>query len=120
MSKFLDDLVKNLEGISENTLKDKSPLEIEDVWVSTGIPELDFNIGGFGLKKGIIEIAGAAMAGKTTEGLTIVANFLHAYEDAICIYAQSEERIDDKYAARLGVDNKRVAYLSSIRSSLWA
>lgn len=110
---FLDRLEKKLKEVDSKSLSTQSPLVTEKIWVSTGCPELDYNLHTFGFKKGIIEIAGGSTAGKTTMGLTVAKNFLIKYEDAILIMMLSEERINGDYVKRIGVDPKRIVKVTS-------
>lgn len=71
--------------------------------VSTGIPELDFNIlaiGGIALGRAI-EIGGETNAGKTTLGLNIVREAIKA--GLTCIVAENEGTFTEEYAARIGM-----------------
>jgi RecA/RadA recombinase len=108
MSSFIDKLTKKLEKFDSTQLTDKDPLKSEQMWVDSGVPILDYHLKTFGFKKGVIIAAGESTAGKSTLGLTIVANFLRKYENAICIFMLSEERLNEDYVKRLGVDVGRV------------
>lgn len=107
VNKFIEKLSKLVEEGNQGS-KYESPLISEKVWVSSGIPELDWTLRTLGFKKGFVEIAGLPRAGKTTIGLQIVANYQAKYENAVCIFMLSEQRIDDSYAVRLGVDMDRL------------
>lgn len=110
---FIDKLVKKLEKFDSVQLGEKNPLISEDVWISTGSPDLDYNLGTLGIKKGLIELAGTSTAGKTTLGLSMVRNFLNKYPEAICVFMLSEERINEDYVKRIGVDSSRVFKVKS-------
>jgi RecA/RadA recombinase len=108
MSKFLEKLTKKLEAYDSTQLGEEDPLLSQPLWITTGIPELDYVLKTFGIKPGIIEIAGMSTAGKTTLGATIIANFLNKHPEAICVFMLSEERLNEDYIKRLGMPMERV------------
>ena len=83
---FISRVTEQLEKIGTTSVKDINPLTEESVWVDTGIPELNFNLRTFGIKRGVVEIAGESTPGKTTLGLTIIRNYMTMDPNAICIF----------------------------------
>lgn len=99
----------DMEKLSErNYFKDNNR-----IWAKTGCPELETNIGGFGFPIGLTEVAGSSKSGKTTLALTGMRNFQKDYKDGFCIILSSEERENDEYARKIGVDTDNVVVIRS-------
>lgn len=113
MNNFISKVTSQLEKFGTGSVKDTNPLVDEEIWVDTGIPELNFNLKTFGIKKGLIEISGQSTAGKTTLGLQIARNFMLKNKNAICIFMLSEERLNNDYVKRLGVPIERTFIVKS-------
>lgn len=77
---------------------------VQDVsTISTGALALDIALGIGGIPRGrVIEIFGPESSGKTTLCLHVVANAQRA--GGTCAYIDTEQALDPKYAARIGVN----------------
>lgn len=109
MSKIIEKLVSRFNSDDVIKFSEKDGFKEIESWAHTGSPELDYNLGTFGLPTGIIEIAGPSKSGKTTLGLASMKNFLDANPDTgIAVILSSENRDNREYATRLGIDLERV------------
>ena len=85
-------------------LGDNEPVGIE--CISTGSLSLDIALGG-GLPKGrVIEIFGPESSGKTTLSLSAIASAQKKGDS--CAFIDAEHALDPVYAAKLGVDVKKL------------
>jgi len=105
---IIDKLVKRFNSGDVIKFSDKNSFKEVSSWAHTGSPELDYNLGTFGLPTGIVEIAGPSASGKTTLGLVGMRNFLNAQPDGIAVILSSENRDNREYATRLGIDLEKV------------
>lgn len=64
-----------------------------------------------GLSSGITVLAGESKMGKTFIGLVCVKAYMDAYEDAVCIYLDSEAGAGYKYFERLEIPQERVFHI---------
>lgn len=101
---IIDKLVKRFNSEDVIKFSDKNSFKEVSSWAHTGSPELDYNLGTFGLPTGIIEIAGPSASGKTTLGLVGMKNFLASHPNGIAVILSSENRDNREYAQRLGID----------------
>jgi len=85
----------------------------ERLWVHTGSPELDFNIGSFGFPVGLTEVSGPSKSGKTTLALAGMLNFQRKHPDGICLILSSENRDNEQYMNQIGIDTSRVKVITS-------
>lgn len=83
------------------------------LWVHTGSPELDFNIGSYGFPVGLTEISGPSKSGKTTLALAGMLNFQRKHPDGICLILSSENRDNEQYMNQIGIDTSRVKVITS-------
>jgi RecA/RadA recombinase len=83
------------------------------LWVHSGSPELDFNIGSFGFPVGLTEISGPSKSGKTTVALAAMLNFQRRCPYGICVIMSSEERDNEQYMNQIGIDTSRVKVIKS-------
>lgn len=113
MSKLIDKLVKKFNGDGAIKFSDKDIFKEQSVWVHTGSPELDFNLGILGFPVGITEIAGKSRSGKTTLALMGMKNFQRDYEDGVCIILSSENRDNKEYAQQIGINTDNVLIIKS-------
>lgn len=108
VTKFLDkykkagDSLRRLDNyiLSEN---------IQDKFVSTGIPVLNYGLGTGGFPTGIMEFAGPSKSGKTTIGLHAIKAHQEKYGDrsiAFMLYSERRDIID--YATTIGIDPSKV------------
>lgn len=102
---FIEKLVKKFDNEEIIKFSDKDAFADMKSWAHTGSPELDYNLGTFGLPAGIVEIAGVSRGGKTTLALEAMKNFQKENKDtAICVILSSENRDNKDYARRIGID----------------
>ncbi len=109
---IIDKLVKRMN--SDDVLKFSKKDGFKEIknWAHTGSPELDYNLGTFGLPTGIIEIAGPSRSGKTTLGLVAMKHFITAHPNTgVAIILSSENRDNKEYATRLGIDPEKVVII---------
>lgn len=89
--------------------------KIDVVTVSTGLPSLDYILGG-GIPRGrIIEIFGQEATGKSSLALQIIAQCQKEIPDKKVVYLDLENAFDPKYAEKLGVDLKKL-YINQANS----
>lgn len=114
MKNLTDRLLKKIGSSDIQKLSERNYFkDPERIWVHTGSPELEWNIGGFGFPIGITEVAGASKSGKTTLALTGMKWFQRQHPDGFCIILSSEERENDGYARKIGVDTENVIVIRS-------
>lgn len=81
--------------------------------VRTRIPMLNIAFAGDvkrGFQSGLIFFAGPSKHFKSNMGLTVVSAYLKEYEDAICLFFDSEFGITEAYLRSMGVDPDRVVH----------
>lgn len=83
------------------------------LWVHTGCPELDLNIGSYGFPVGLTEVSGPSKSGKTTLALAGMLNFQRKHPDGICLILSSENRDNEQYMNQIGIDTTRVKVITS-------
>lgn len=105
-------LIKRFSNEDAFKLSDKKQF-IESEWTSTGIPILDYNIGGFGYNKGYIEISGASKGGKSTIALTGMREHQKRNPNGLRVILSTEEREHKLYSEQIGVDTNDVIILRS-------
>jgi RecA/RadA recombinase len=109
-----DRLLKAVSNPDSQKLSDRNYFKDKDrIWAHSGCPELESNLGGFGFPIGITEVAGTSKSGKTTIAMTGLKNFQKQHPDGFCIILSSEERENDEYARRIGVDTDNVVVIRS-------
>lgn len=106
--KKIEDVIGELtKKYGDNTLQQLDSENVTKVeCVSTGLPSLDYILGG-GVPKGrIIEIFGPESGGKTTMALTMLAR---CQEDGKkVVYIDAENGLDPRYVENLGVDMSKL------------
>lgn len=96
------------EVLSKTTLLDK------DIIASTGIPLLNIAWTGRpdgGIHSGSKQLVGESRTFKTMFGLVDVKAYLDKFEDAICIFGDSEFGANQKYWDAVGIDMDRVVHV---------
>ncbi|ANM46425.1 DNA repair protein [Morganella phage vB_MmoM_MP1] len=91
----------------------ESKLFNEKSVVRTKIPILNIALSGIingGLQSGMTVLAGPSKHFKSNMGLTLVAAYMNAYPDAICLFYDSEFGITNAYLKSMGVDPDRVVH----------
>jgi RecA/RadA recombinase len=93
---------------------DKSPLFAKKDMVPTSIPALNIALSGRldgGLTPGLTFLAGPSRHFKSMFGLMMVKAYLSKYEDAICMFIDSEFGITPEYIKSVGIDTERVLHI---------
>lgn len=93
---------------------DKSPLFAKKDMVSTSVPALNVALSGKldgGLTPGLTFLAGPSRHFKSMFGLMLVKAYLSKYEDAICMFIDSEFGITPEYIKSVGIDTERVLHI---------
>ncbi|AKA61895.1 RecA-like recombination protein [Proteus phage vB_PmiM_Pm5461] len=112
----MSDLKKRLMKASTNKMTSvlsESKFFNEKSVVRTKIPTLNIALSGIingGLQSGITILAGPSKHFKSNMGLTLVAAYMNAYPDAICLFYDSEFGITSAYLRSMGVDPDRVVH----------
>lgn len=97
-----------------SSMDEKNYYTDEDrLWIHTGSPELDYNLGCFGFPVGLTEISGPSKSGKTTLALAGMLAFQRKHPSGICLILSSEERDNEQYMNQIGVDTSRVKVITS-------
>lgn len=111
MDRILKTAKKNspeAEVLSKTTLLDKT------IIASTGIPLLNVAWSGRpdgGIHSGSKQLVGDSRTFKTMFGLVDVKAYLDKYEDAICVFGDSEFGANQKYWDAMGIDMNRVIHV---------
>ena len=109
MDSLIDKIVNKFNSSDVIKFADKDGFADMKSWAHTGSPNLDYNLGTFGLPTGIIEIAGKSRSGKTTLGLMSMKYFLKENPtDGIAVILSSENRDNKDYALQLGLPVNRI------------
>lgn len=102
---FVNKIVKRFNSEDVIKFSDKDGFKEIGSWAHSGSPELDYNLGTFGLPTGIVEIAGPSKSGKTTIGLLGMKHFMDTHKDnGVAVILSSENRDNREYATRIGID----------------
>lgn len=110
---IIDKLAKKFNETDVVKFSDKNIFRDMKVWIQTGSPELEFNLGTLGFPVGITEIAGKSRSGKTTMALMGMKYFQKEFPDGVCIILSSENRDNKMYAEQIGIDTKKVLIVKS-------
>jgi len=110
---LIDKVLQRINSDDVIRFSEKNPFEDVSTWISTGSPELDYNIRTLGFPVGITEISGKSKSGKTTIALHAMKNFQQKHKDGICIILSSENRDSKLYAEKIGVKTKDVIIIKS-------
>jgi len=106
-TEVLDDIVKMLEKKYGTLFKEG---EVERVHFSTGSKILDSKIGG-GVPSGcLVEFYGESLCGKTTMAMKTIANAQKMGK--LCIYVDAENRYNEKWVSKLGVDTDKLKVIT--------
>ena len=100
IQKIIDGAKKNFSGIEMYSEVD--PFKDVNFWVSSGVPEIDLALTTFGYPPGILEVSGKSRSGKSTLGLTYLAQ--GGIQGAVNLFISSETRENKIYAETIGVD----------------
>ena len=111
LSKRLLKLANNSLG---NIYADSKIVELKNDYSPTNIPMLNIALSGKwngGISPGITVLAGPSKMGKTFIGLIFVEAYLRKYEDAICVFLDSELGANTTYFNNLNIDMNRLVHL---------
>jgi recombination protein RecA len=93
----------------ENTVITASQAQgLTTKFISTGVFELDFALGGGFAENRFTEIRGGFSSLKTTVTLAAFKNFCDKYPDGLGLFDDVEHTYDPKYAQSLGIDPSRL------------
>lgn len=98
----------------ESEVLSKTKLLDKEVIASTGIPLLNIAWSGRpdgGIHSGSKQLVGESRTFKTMFGLVDVKAYLDKYEDAVCIFGDSEFGANQKYWDAMGIDMSRVIHV---------
>jgi len=113
MNKLMQRLLKNSPTKFASVLDESEFFNDKDV-IATDIPIVNIAFSGEvdgGLSSGLTLIAGPSKTFKTNISLVCVRAYLSKYEDAVCIFYDSEGGITPKYLESQGIDPKRVMHV---------
>lgn len=113
MSKLIDKLLERVNSKDTIKFSSKNAFTGHSVWIHTGSPSLDLNLGVLGFPVGLTEISGLSKSGKTTLALMGMRNHQIKYKDGIRIILSSEERDNKEYAEQIGIDTDDVIIIKS-------
>ena len=110
---LMDRLKKAGSIKSADVLASSSFFNAKDM-ISTEIPALNVALSGSvegGLTPGLTIIAGPSRHFKSMFGLVMVKSYLSKYEDAVCLFLDSEFGITPEYISAVGIDTSRVLHV---------
>lgn len=109
---LLDKLKKNSTLKTTQVLADSDFFSNKNI-IPTDIPALNIALSGSalgGYGAGLIFLAAPSAHFKSLMGLKMVAAYLKKYDDAVCLFYDSEFGITPEYLASMGVDPSRVVH----------
>ena len=115
MSNPLISKIIKASGVSlANVYADSEIINSLDEFAKTDIPMLNVALSGKwdgGLTPGITILAGPSKMGKTFIALILVKAYLDRYQDAVCVFADSEFGAGKAYFENLEIDTNRVIHM---------
>jgi RecA/RadA recombinase len=112
-NKLVDKLLSKMSGDDSIKFSTKNPFKKDAVWVHTGSPELEYNLGILGFPVGITEVGGVSKSGKTTIALMAMKHHQMSYPTGLRVILSSEERDNREYAEQIGIDTDDVLIIKS-------
>lgn len=109
---LLKKIKKNSKIEETASLEDSIYLNNQET-IACSIPSLNIAMAGEvdqGMSAGTLQIAGPSKHFKTAMGLQVVASYLNQYEDAVCLFYDSEFGAAMRYFEAAGVDAGRVVH----------
>lgn len=103
----LKDRLLKLSKENSSVLENREQTE----FVNTGVPILNIALSGDidgGLSSGSMTIASPPSHFKTMLGLLLVSKYLEKYDDAVCLFYDSENGAGNAYFDKFGIDKSRV------------
>jgi len=113
MSKLIEKLI-NSGSIKESYILSQSPYFLDKDTITTDLPILNVAFSGKlegGLIPGLTVFAGASKSFKTMLGLYCMKAYFNKYEDAVCLFYDTEFGTPPAYLNSLGIDTKRVIHI---------
>lgn len=108
LQKVLAWLTKDFGAGIVNIYADIKPVDVQRV--STGLPSLDYILGG-GVPLGrVIEIFGPNASGKTTLAIQMMIKFQEAFPEKRVAFIDTEHALDPKYATSLGLNMSEIVF----------
>ncbi len=105
--------LKNVGSVKSETIAESAFFKPKEV-IQTSIPIINVAFTGEltgGLVSGLTVLAGPSKHFKTNLGLVAVRAYMDKYEDAICIFYDSEFGVTPEYLSAHGIDGNRVLHL---------
>lgn len=111
----MEEIVEQMNAkYGENTLALASEaLGLKVRFISTGVYDLDFGLGGGIPENRLTELRGPFSSLKSTISYKVITNFQHKYEDGMAFFEDREHSFDPVYARRCGVDLTRLLIINS-------
>lgn len=109
---LLKKLIKNSNSQTASVLSESDVFNNITI-TRTRVPILNLALSGAfngGLTSGLTLFAGPSKHFKSNLGLLTVAAYLKTYEDAVCLFYDSEKGVTKSYLKSMGVDPDRVVY----------
>jgi len=106
--------IKSAGSIKTASILSQSHLFNEKDQVSTEVPIINIALSGRidgGLTSGLTFLAGPSKHFKSLLGLMLIKSYLKKYEDAICLFYDSEFGITPEYIQSNGIDTSRVIHV---------
>jgi len=113
MSELLARL-KKVSSLDDTAILAKSSFYMDKDVIPTDVPMINVALSGKldgGLSSGLTVLAGPSKHFKTLFGILMMASYLKKYDDAICLFYDSEFGTPKKYFEAFGVDTNRVLHL---------
>jgi len=113
MGSLLERMKKSGSIKATNVLSESNFFNEKDV-IPTEIPIINLALSGNlnkGLTSGLTFIAGPSRNFKSLLGLMLVKAYMTKYDDAICLFYDSEFGITPKYIETNGIDTNRILHI---------
>lgn len=108
MSSFIDSVVGKLNSKDVHKFSDVDIFADVDLWVHTGSPTLDMELGTLGVPVGLTEVRGKSRSGKTTFTMMGLKHFKNQNPEGVGVILSSEYRDNQFYAQKIGIDPEEV------------
>ena len=100
--------IKTVEILSESSFFNEKDM------VQTSIPALNIALSGKltgGLTPGLTILAGPSRHFKSMFGLMMIKAYMQKYDDAVCLFYDSEFGITPQYLKTIGIDSSRILHI---------
>lgn len=108
------DRLKKAGSVKTADVLSNSSFFVAKDMIRTDIPALNVALSGSvdgGLTPGLTIIAGPSRHFKSMFGLVMVKSYLNKYDDAVCLFLDSEFGITPEYISAVGIDTNRVLHV---------